>query len=295
MALAIAITIVRNVELPAMQTPGLGSSFHRQTRKQPPKLEENAPKPRRKSPRHTTPFHKKEKKSSELKIRNKIPPRHIRSSNRPHYPISKSTLAPFSRRWEALLEDAHLVSATERADAEHDARSLEVDSWVILAPIKHRPHLIDRIAIPLAAEARWREAFGFAPPTESDMHRIREYAWERKLTFLREARISIPFAKLLRLNDFIKQPRSPRELVPIKERSLQIFGDEKRLDLLIGSTLFRDGRLDLARDLGCEVIGVPFGWKRGPAAAAREPIFVIENAATWHSYCRWNATRALFS
>ena len=53
--LATAITVVRNIELLAMQAPGLGSSFHRQTRKQPPKLEEIAPKPRRKSTRHTPP------------------------------------------------------------------------------------------------------------------------------------------------------------------------------------------------------------------------------------------------
>ncbi len=110
MALATAITMVRNVELPAMQTPGLGSSFHRQTRKQPPKLEENAPKPRRKSPGHTPPSHhrnKTEKKSFELKFRKKSAPRDIRSSNRPTYPISKS---PFStsapRCFETSLSSA---------------------------------------------------------------------------------------------------------------------------------------------------------------------------------------------
>lgn len=201
---------------------------------------------------------------------------------------------PFSRRWEALLEDARLVSAAERSDAEHDARALAADDWVMLVPVKYRPHLIDRIAIPLDAEAKWREAFGFVPPTESDIRRIREFAWEPELAFLREARVQIPFVELLLLNDFIKQ-RKALELVPIKERSLQIFGDEKRLDLLLGSALFRNDRLDLARDLHCEVIGVPLAWKRGPAAAGTEPVLVIENAATWHSYFRWNAERSLFS
>ena len=83
--------------------------------------------------------------------------------------------------------------------------------------------------------------------------------------------------------------------MPIKERSLQIFGDEKRLDTLLNTTLFRPERLDLGKDLLCEVVGEPLPWKRGQAGATRQPIIVIENAATWHSYCRWNAGQKLFS
>src|SRR5439155_23163063 len=68
---------------------------------------------------------------------------------------------PFSRNWENLLEDARLVSATERGEAERDARTLETDRWIELKAVRYKPHLIDRVVIPLAAEARWREAFGF--------------------------------------------------------------------------------------------------------------------------------------
>jgi hypothetical protein len=202
---------------------------------------------------------------------------------------------PFSRRWEDLLEEAGLVTATERADAERDARALETDGWVELKPVRYRPHLLARIVMPLAAEAKWCEVFGFVPPTEDEARQIREFAWEAALAFLREARVNISFGELLRLNEFIKHCGKERELVPIKERSLQIFGDEKRLDLLLGSVLFRESRLDVKRDLRCEVIGVPLAWKRGPAVAALQPLIVIENAATWHSYCRWNSDRGLFS
>ena len=202
---------------------------------------------------------------------------------------------PFSRRWEDLLEDAGLMTATERADAERDARALELDGLVELKPVRYRPHLLDRIVMPLTAEAKWCEAFGFVPPTQDETRQIREFAWEAALTFLREARVNISFGELLRLNEFIKDDGKERELVPIKERSLQIFGDEKRLDLLLGSVLFREGRLDVKRDLRCEVIGVPLAWKRGPAVVAHQPLIVIENAATWHSYCRWNSERGLFS
>jgi hypothetical protein len=202
---------------------------------------------------------------------------------------------PFSRGWEDLLEDAGLLSALERNDAERDARLLATGGWIELRPVRYKAHLIDRIAIPLAAEARWREAFGFVPPSDEEARLIREFPWEPKLAFLREFRFTIPFADLRLLNDFLKNQAGARDVVPVKERSLQIFGDEKRLDTLLGSSLFRLERLDLANDLRCAVVGEPPPWKRGPAAAARQPVMIIENAATWHTYCRWNAEQKLFS
>lgn len=204
-------------------------------------------------------------------------------------------MRPFSRSWEELLEDARLISATERTEAERDAKALEIGGWVQLKPVQYRPHLIDRIIIPLEIEARWREAFGFVPPSDEEVRRIREFAWEPELAFLRTTKINLPFVELSQLNHFLKERRQSMEIVPIKERSLQIFGDEKRLDVLLSSSLFRPDRLDLTRHLGCKIIGVPLAWKRGPVTAAAYPIIIVENAATWHSYCRWNAKRSLFS
>jgi hypothetical protein len=202
---------------------------------------------------------------------------------------------PFSRGWEDLLEDAGLVSATDRNDAERDARRLEIGGWIELRAVRYKSHLIERIGIPLAAESRWREAFGFVPPSDEEARLIREFQWEPQLAFLRDFRSNISFAELRQLNDFLKRGVGAREIVPIKERSLQIFGDEKRLDTLLPTSLFRSGRLDLTKDLSCEVVGEPLPWKRGPAEAAQQPIIIIENAATWHSYCRWNMERKLFS
>ena len=202
---------------------------------------------------------------------------------------------PFSRAWEELLEDSRLLSATERSDAERDARTLEAGGWVGLKPVRYKPHLIDRIVLPLDAEPRWRDAFGFVVPTDDEVRQIREFAWVPELAFVSEARLNLSFAELRQLNDFIKDGGREREIVPIKERSLQIFGDEKRLDALLASVLFREGRLYERRDLRCELIGVPLAWKRGPVDSAAQPIIAIENAATWHSYCRWNAQRCLFS
>ena len=207
-----------------------------------------------------------------------------------------SAQRPFFRRWEDLLEDANLVSATERNDAERDVRALAADNcWVELRAVRYKPHLIERVLMPLDAEVRWRKAFGFVPPSDEEARQIREFSWERELVFVRESRLNLSFAELRQVNDFLKHGGRERVMVPIKERSLQIFSDETRLDILLSSALFLPERLDLKRDLRCEVIGVPLAWRRGPAGASSQPIIAIENAATWHSYCRWNDEQKHFS
>ncbi len=202
---------------------------------------------------------------------------------------------PFSRGWEELLEDAGLLSATERAEAERETRALAAEGWVELKPVRYKPHLLERISIPLADEERWRAAFGFVPPSDDEARCIREFPWHARLAFLSEARLNISFTELRQLHEFLATDATKRDLVPIKERSLQIFGDEKRLDALLTSALFRPERLDLERDLRCEVVGEPLPWKRGPAGTGHQPILVLENTATWHSYCRWNVEQKQFS
>jgi Uncharacterized protein conserved in bacteria C-term(DUF2220) len=200
---------------------------------------------------------------------------------------------PFSRGWEDLLEDARLISAADRNDAERDARMLASSGWIEIIPVRYKLHLIDRIMIPLAAEMRWRQSFGFVPPSDEEARLIHEFNWEPALAFLRDCRLNIPFATLCQLNDFLKRDLGECPLVPIKERSLGIFGDEKRLDTLVrGSALFGEGRLT-PEMLHCFIVPEPLPWTPGPDPAG--PILIIENAATWHSYCRWNAERKYFS
>lgn len=201
---------------------------------------------------------------------------------------------PFSRDWERLLEDAGITTAAARSGAEEDARALKNAGWIGLRTVRYKPHLIARVFIPLPEEARWADAFGFAPPSDEDSRRIAEHPWVPELCFLREVRVNLPFLDLERLDYFLKDCRPYAAIVPIKERSLQIFGDEKRLDLLADSALFREGRLSLAR-LRCEIVGEPLAWKRGPLGADHQPVIVLENAATWHSYDRWNQMTKQFS
>ncbi|MCW5557449.1 MAG: hypothetical protein KIT22_06425 [Verrucomicrobiae bacterium] len=200
---------------------------------------------------------------------------------------------PFSRPWEVLLEEVGLLSAIERNEAERDARNLAADGWLELRTVRYKPHLLERVVIPREQEERWSAAFGFSPPSDAEAERIRAHPWHPDLAFVRDARIQLPFEELEQLNRFLTAAPADKPLVPIKERSLEVLGDEKRLDVLRGSSLFRSDRLDLERHLRCQIVGEPLGWKRGPQNTGR--VLIIENAATWHSYCRWNEVVREFS
>ena len=199
---------------------------------------------------------------------------------------------PFSRDWETLLADAELVSAESRNEANRDARMLAAIGLLTVKTVRHRPEYIQRVAIPLEAEGRLRNLFPEFYPNPNDEFDPTTVSWEPEMKFVAEARVMVNPEDLLRLNSFFKSRALERLIVPIKERSLQIFGDEKRLDFLLGSALFRADRLSLNL-LKCEIVGQPFGWKRGPIDTGR--FLVVENAATWHSYARWNAERRIFS
>ncbi|MGC2580065.1 MAG: Wadjet anti-phage system protein JetD domain-containing protein, partial [Terrimicrobiaceae bacterium] len=59
-----------------------------------------------------------------------------------------------------------------------------------------------------------------------------------------------------------------------------------------GTALFRADQLSLDV-LRCESVAEPLGWKRGPQQTGQ--FLVLENAATFHSFARWNAKAARFS
>jgi hypothetical protein len=122
---------------------------------------------------------------------------------------------------------------------------------------------------------------------------LREIPWAPELRFLAGTRAGVPLECLQKLQEFFAEGGRNREPVPLKERSLQIFGDEKRLDALIqSSSLFQPGRLTLDQ-LRCFLVVEPLAWERGPTPDG--PVLVIENSATWYSYCRWNRDRGYFS
>ena len=205
-----------------------------------------------------------------------------------------SARRPFSRGWEDLLEAAGIVTASARRDAEQDARELAAAGWVGLRAVRYRPQSLDRILLPLEQEGRWCAAFGHVAPDDDTTRRQRALDWVAELSFLANARASLPLGDLQALNGWLARNPTPDAGVPIKERSLEILGDEKRLDGLLPSSVFEPGRLTLER-LGCFLVAEPLAWKRGPVQAAAHPVLVLENAATWHSYDRWNQVHGHFA
>jgi len=110
---------------------------------------------------------------------------------------------------------------------------------------------------------------------------LRAIPWSPELRFLATTRVFVSLADLLKLQEFFARGGRERPLVPIKERSLEIFGDEKRLDRLArGSALFGEGRLT-PETLRCFIVPEPLPWTAGPNPSG--PTLVIENTATWHS------------
>ncbi|USX27258.1 DUF2220 family protein [Oxalobacteraceae bacterium OTU3CINTB1] len=118
-----------------------------------------------------------------------------------------------------------------------------------------------------------------------------EVAWVPELGCWPELKpTSLPAAKAI--NDFLLKRRGSLTLVPVKERSLEIFGDEKRLDVLrIGNYLF-GGRLDLAT-IGAFAVPFPLAY-RSPKVAGL-PILVVENHNTYWSFGEWNETMKRYS
>lgn len=119
----------------------------------------------------------------------------------------------------------------------------------------------------------------------------RARAWAPELQDLQDwvggLRNPITLSVLEAINEWIIRYRDQDlQLVPTPERSLQIFGDEKRLDQLrAGDAALFGGRLSLAR-LGTYVTPLPLIYQRGERPG---PMLVVENLASYESFRRWNA------
>lgn len=94
-------------------------------------------------------------------------------------------------------------------------------------------------------------------------------------------------ATLERINEFLLRRRGSFALVPIKERSLEIFGDEKKLDSMCDGDALFGGRLPLAA-IGCFRVPLPLPYRQ--ANAPGRPVLVVENHNSFWSFGEWNHT-----
>jgi hypothetical protein len=107
----------------------------------------------------------------------------------------------------------------------------------------------------------------------------RSAVWHPSLSWVAASRLTLAqLERLERVNDWLQVNRDPL-VVPSRERSVEVFGDEKALDRLIGTTLFAPGRLSLellrcrrvVPRLHCEPVG------------EGSVLLVVENSDTFDS------------
>jgi hypothetical protein len=119
------------------------------------------------------------------------------------------------------------------------------------------------------------------------------YAWAQELRFACTVRDARLLEVLLRVQHFLANGGRERPLVPAKERSIELFGHEKRLEMLKTGNLFGAGRLSFEL-LNCFPIPPPLLFEAA-SPSDRQPALVIENYSTYHSFARWNRKARVFS
>jgi hypothetical protein len=111
------------------------------------------------------------------------------------------------------------------------------------------------------------------------------YPWSPQLSWAASERLTtVQREALMAVSSWIT--RHPDQQTPLahRERSLEIFGQEKRLDELMPTPLFGPGRLTLDM-LAAYVVHPPFVWQAIERATGTE-LLVIENHNTYDSVCR---------
>ena len=174
---------------------------------------------------------------------------------------------------DALLEAAPQL----RSDPGRRRRLLEllVDlrdrgalSWSVARDRSVRPELPSFVTLVAAT----RDAVGPSPGPPTPWRPELEWAYELRLTPAEQE-------ALVTVNAYRRDRRGDAAHIPHRERSLLLFGDEKRIDRLVRSRLFEAGRLTLDM-LDCFWAAPPIAWT---AVGEGDECLVSENAASWHT------------
>jgi hypothetical protein len=122
-----------------------------------------------------------------------------------------------------------------------------------------------------------------APSTA--VHDRLRYPWVPALAWAASERLTTSQREaLMAVSTWLARHPRPPELLPHRERSLEIFGHEKRLDELLPTPLFGPGKLTLDL-LAAYIVHPPFVWRPIPGSAGSD-LLVIENHNTFDSVCR---------
>ncbi|WP_081721798.1 Wadjet anti-phage system protein JetD domain-containing protein [Geminisphaera colitermitum] len=120
----------------------------------------------------------------------------------------------------------------------------------------------------------------------------RTFPWTLPMSFIASFRNPPDATELLALNEFFRRPdAATRPLVPVKERSYEIFKNEKRLETLLDGQLGKPGRLTLDQ-LRCYIVPLVPVHLTFPEASG--DVIIVENEATFDTIARWNRDHLQF-
>lgn len=117
----------------------------------------------------------------------------------------------------------------------------------------------------------------------------KEVAWHPRMRWAAELKKRASIEDALKINEFFKQGGAKLPNIPVNERSLMIFGDEKRLRRLAPRGALLLGKMTLA-ELGCYEDHHPICYKMYDCSRTLR-VLIVENVASYHSFCRWNQER----
>ena len=112
----------------------------------------------------------------------------------------------------------------------------------------------------------------------------RDIPWAPELSFASSVTRRDHLEVLMAVQRFLAEGGRERPMVPERERSLELFGDEKRLEHLRKGALFGEDKLSLEL-LRCFAVSPPLVWDIDPDGR-RPTALVIENHHTYHSFVR---------
>jgi hypothetical protein len=208
--------------------------------------------------------------------------------------------------WEALLS-VHprrsrfsldeLLEAFRRAFPHHEA---DPNVRQQLAALLHQLAQDGALRLPKPTN---RRAYDHAertvlPRYVNRLDRVRPLAkptllWRPELAFARD----VPEAwhdVLTAIQEWLRNGGTVARPIAIRERSVEIFGDEKFLDGMLGTQLFSPGRLSLDL-LRCYLPSVPIYVETIDFDSKDRPLLVLENQTTFDTVRRWNQQQKRYS
>lgn len=116
-------------------------------------------------------------------------------------------------------------------------------------------------------------------------------AWAPEMGFWTSLSAS-ELVNALKINEWIIRRRGRYMVVPLRERSLEIFGDEKYLDSRVRDGALFSGRLPLSV-IGARRVEHPLAYR--PADVEGLPVLLVENHHTFWSLGEWNESAKMYS